>query len=461
MNLSGPSAVQSPVSPEVEAGIFRVGTLRYNKQGLVILFFWLMWNDFSLMFLEQVGSLTGFLMKDLGANYTELGTIGTIGSIVGLWINPVFSVWSDRHRGAWGRRRPFLFVATPIMAFFLVITPYMPDFYHYLMTVPWAAWILNRIPMSGPILFIALAGFIMGLFNAIVLTLFSYLYWDVVPEPVLGRFTALSKVAAALASFVWLYYFFGYGEHHLKGVYLGVSLFCLVVYLISVWQIKEGEYPPPDVHSKGGLFAPIRSYFVECYSKPFFLWIFVGFTLIQIGNLGNDYRNFYLHYDLHLNLDEIGKASAAPLPIIVILGFVVGSLADRLKPVRLMPPLTLVWAMTNVGAYWFVHDQWSYIVWFTLINLAIFAQGVLYGALIPELYPREKLGQFCSACATMITAILSAGRVFVGVFFDHIHNTRFCFLWSAIFQVLAALVFVKVYTNWRKRGGHVPVPHGG
>ena len=460
MSLPATPGATGVASPPKLHPAFEVGTLRYTKQGLVILFFWLMWNDFSIMLLEQVGSLTKFLMRDLGATYTEIATIGTFG-LIGLWINPVFSVWSDRHRGRMGRRRPFLFATTPFLAFFLMITPWMPDFYRYLAKFPLGAAILSHIPMNGPILFISIASVLMGLFNTMVLTVFSYLYWDVVPEIVLGRFSALSKVATALASFLWLFFFFGYGEHHMKGVYLGVSMFCLAVYLTSVWRIKEGEYPPPDEHKKGGIMAPVRAYIVECYSKPFYLWIFAAFTLAQIGNLGNDYRDYYLHYDLKLNLDQIGKASAIPQVLIMIIGFGVGTMADRLKPVKLMPHLTFLWALTLIGSYFFVHDQLSWLIWFTLINLAIFAQGVLYGALIPELYPREKLGQFCSAAATMTAVVTGVSRPFVGMFFDYIHYTRFSFLWSAFFNILSGILFMKVYANWRKLQGHVPVPHGG
>ena len=457
--LQKPAITNSP-STGNGAIIYEVGTLRYTKPALYALFFWLMWNDFSITLLEQVNSLTGFLMRDLGASYTELAAIGSF-SMLGFWINPVFSVWSDRYRSKRGRRRPFLFATTPFLAFFLMIIPYMPDFYHYLMGFSWAAAILGHIPMRGPIFFIAVASIIMGLFNSMLLTVFSYLYWDVVPKILLGRFSALSQAAAALAGFLWNFFFFGYGEHHMKGVYMGVSMFCLIFYLTSVWQIKEGSYPPPDEHIKRGFAAPIRAYFVECYSKPYFLWIFAAFTLTQIGNLGNNYRGYYLHYDLKLNLDEIGKASSFSPLLIMALGFGIGSLADRLKPMRLMAPLWFLWATVNVGAYFFVHDELSYLICFTLINIVVFGQGVIYGALVPELYPREKLGQFCSACATLTTVICGLGNTFVGKFFDYIHYTRFCFLWSAIFEFLAALVFLKVYANWRRLRGHVPVPHSG
>ncbi len=459
MSASGEAGAVPVLSPKAPA-FYEVGTLRYTQSALFVLFFWLMWNDFSIMFLEQLNSLTGFLLKDLGASYTEIATIGTFG-IIGLWINPVFSVWSDRHRGPLGRRRPFLFATTPFFALFLMAVPFMPDFYHYLMRFPAVAAVLNRIPVSGPILFISVDLVVMGLFNSMVLTIFSYLYWDVVPEIVLGRFSALSKIATALAGFIWSYFFFGYAEHHMKGVFVGVSVFCLVIYLTSVWQIREGEYPPPDEHRKGGIVAPIRAYFVECYSQSYFLWIFAAFTLIQIGNFGNDYRSYYLHYDLKLNLDEIGKATAIPQILIMALGFGVGSFADKLKPVTLMGPGIFLWALTNLGGYFFVTGQTSYLIWGIVSGLMVFIQGVLYGALLPEIYPREKLGQFCSACATMQAVIGAPFRPLCGMFFDAVHNNRLCFLWSAGFELLGALLFIKIYFDWRARKGEPPVPHGG
>jgi maltose/moltooligosaccharide transporter len=113
------------------ATIYTAGTLRYDRRQLLVLFFWLMWNDFSIMMIEQIGNLNGFLMKDHGATYTQMALLGSIGGFILPWINPWVSTWSDRHRGNYGRRRPFLFVATPFFALFLALIPFMPDFYRH------------------------------------------------------------------------------------------------------------------------------------------------------------------------------------------------------------------------------------------------------------------------------------------------------------------------------------------
>jgi maltose/moltooligosaccharide transporter len=131
--MVGKATSSSPKSGETRPHpIYTVGTLKYNQRQLVILFFWLMWNDFSYTLIENVGGVGQFLMRDEGATFTQMALIGSIGFFFP-WINPLVSTWSDRHRGKWGRRRPFLFFATPFFTVFLAAYPYMPRFYHYLL----------------------------------------------------------------------------------------------------------------------------------------------------------------------------------------------------------------------------------------------------------------------------------------------------------------------------------------
>jgi Na+/melibiose symporter-like transporter len=456
MSSSSPPSV----SPALEEKIYRVGTLRYSQHDLYVLFFWLMWNDFTITLLEQVHGLLGFLYKDYGASNAEIATFGSITGLISMWINPWCSTWSDRTRTKYGRRRPFVFFATPFFALFLMLIPYMPGLYRALMHYPLAAGMLHHIPIKGEVLFIFICAFVAGAFNSMVLAIFSYLYWDVVPASVLGRFNGLAKIVTSLAAFAWNFFFFGLGEHHMKAVFVGVSVFCLLFYLISTWQIKEGEYPPPDKHKKGGGLAPVRAYFVECFSQPYFLWIFLGFTLYQLNNLAGQSQIFYLHYDLGLSLDSIGKMRALPLIVSVALAFAIGAMTDKFNPVRLLAPTYLIWGAFNFAGYFFVQSQWSFLVLVTGTSLMATASGIVTSAVAVRIYPMEKLGQFSSACA--ISQQLTCGLVapFMGVIFDHTSN-RVGFLWSADFLFAAALVFRTVYFNWKKRHGHAPVPHAG
>lgn len=463
------SFIQIPASdptgiPQQET-TWSVGTLVYNKRQLVILFVWLMWNDFGITLMESIGSLNGVMMRDHGATFTQMAVLGSIGGFIAPWINPWVSTWSDRHRGPFGRRRPFLLIATPLFAFFLMATPFMPDFFHFLERFPIMARLFVHIPMNGPAFFIGMCGLVQGMFNAVVLAIFSYLYWDVVPENLMGRFNSLSKNVALIAGLIWSFFIFGLAENHMKEVYVGTGIFSLAIYILSVWKVKEGEYPPPDEHTKGGVFAPIRAYFVECFSESFYLWIFVASLFFQLGNAGGWYQFNFLHYDLKMDLSTLGWVDGWAKMITtgfgLVLGFAIGSMTDRLKPVRLMAPCFFVLAAVVCWTYFYVHDSWTYLISFTVRNLVMFVLTVIIGAFTVEVFPREKLGQFCSAQAIFYQLIVNMTAPLVGMLFDHLQNNRFGFLWMAGFYALSGLTYLKVYSNWRQRMGITPVPHAG
>jgi len=461
---TSPSTTPEPITLQQEK-VYTAGTLRYDQRQLVMLFVWLMWNDFSITLLEQIGGLNGILMQNLGATFTQMALLGSIGAIICPLINPWVSTWSDRHRGPLGRRRPFLFMATPVMAVFLMLVPFMPDLFNYLQHFPVMARLFSHIPMNGAAFCIGMSGLMCGLFNAVVMAIFSYLYWDVVPETVLGRFQSLSKIVSLIAGLIWNYFIYGQGEHHPKIVYVGTGTFCLLVYLLSVWKIKEGEYPPPDVHKKGGVFAPVRAYFVECYSQSFYLWIFVANLLYYLGMPGGGYQFWYQKLDLKFDLSTIGWINGTSGLVTtgagLLCGFAIGSFTDRVKGVRLMAPCQLLLALLSLLQYFIVHDKWTFLVTICLKSVVCFAYGVVVGAFTVEVFPREKLGQFCSAQAVFYQLPVNLMGIPVAIFFDHVKNYRLSFLFPAFFGLLSALAYTKVYFNWKKRHGIAPVPHGG
>lgn len=454
---------QTSPSTLVHRKHFTVGTLSYTQEQLYVLFFWLMWNDFTVMLLEQPVGFARLLQLDHGATNTQVGIFGTIAGLTTLWINPVFSVWSDRTRTPWGRRRPFLIAAAPMVAFFIAITPYMPTLAHYLLRYPWAAAWAQHLPMkmNGTVFMLGLCIVMTQVFNQIILALYGYFFWDVVPKEVLGRWTSLCRILGAIGGFVWSFFLLGLADHHMKALCVGISIFCLVIYLLSVWRVKEGDYPPVDKHEKGGVIAPVRAYFVECFSDPFYLWVFGAFLVASTAASGNNYTMNYLRYDLLFNYDTIGKWGAVPPLISIPLGYFFWSSADRLHPVKVFAPTFFIWGLICIGSYFFIRDPWSYFFWTLLTQVAVFANGVTYGALLPRIYPRAKFGQFCSAnqlCGALGAALLATP---IGNLFDWLHSYRYAYLFQAFFLIAGSLMFLKVHREYDKRHGHVPEPHAG
>ena len=435
---------------------FSVGTLVYDKRALYLLFFWLMWNDFSFMLGEQLNSLTRVLMRDRGASFTVMTVFSTLGALMGMWINPVFSTWSDRFRSPFGRRRPFLIAVAPIAAVTIISIPFAPDFYHFMMKFEGAAAILNRIPINGEVLFIGLASIIDGLFNAVLMAIFSYLYWDVVPGSVLGRFNAMARIVTVSAGMVWSFFIIGYAENHPKEVYIAVSLVCTTIYVLSLVMVKEGGYPPPEPRKTKSVIEPVLDYVKDCYSKPYYLWIFASMFFYQTGNQGNNFVFFYLREDLGMDLGTTGWIQGIASSVVtgfgVLLGYSTGSLIDRFKPIRVVPITLFVWSVLALVSFFVINDKVSAAVMASLVGINSFCFGVALGAVTVQLFPREKLGQFCSAQAFFHqTLLMVLSPLVVAPFFDWLKFNRGAYIWSAFFYFVAALITVKVYWNWKRK----------
>ena len=111
------------LDPGIPKGkIFRVGTLSYNKASLFSLFLWLLLGDFCLILVAwtAVPAVLQVNLNQMGASNWVLGLIlTTIPNLLNVVVNPVASFRSDRYRSRWGRRIPFLLVATLPLTLFL------------------------------------------------------------------------------------------------------------------------------------------------------------------------------------------------------------------------------------------------------------------------------------------------------------------------------------------------------
>ncbi|MDF3058513.1 MAG: hypothetical protein K0R17_2728 [Rariglobus sp.] len=450
--LSAPQAPDVITDPATGRRFWTIGTLRYTKAGLITLFFWLMWNDFFLMLLEAVKpALTGLLMRSHGATNTQIALTGTVATVFTIWINPVVSTWSDRTRTSWGRRRPFLLIAAPPAALFLGLIPWAPEAWNWLMGHAWFAELFPPGSINGAVVAIAACGIVFGIFNAVLMGVFQYFYWDVVPKSVLGRFNATVKIVTTIQTFVWNYWIFGHAQNHMKWVYGLLAGLCLAAYMVSLFVVKEGDYPPPEPRPKKTFFAPFKSYVTDCFSHGYYWWIFGAFIAYQLGNLPNLYRLFHWSETIALDLDTIGKMQAWPTLGIVLLGYPLGALLDRFQPVRLVAVGLLMWAASNVVSFFFLRDATSLLVCMGLITLSQFVYGICVGVVMVEVFPREKIGQFSSANNIVHSIITFVLTPFVGMFFDWVNNYTYAYLWSATCQLVAAALFVKVYFNWRRR----------
>ena len=103
-------------APDKGGKLWRVGTLVYTTGGLIVLFIWLLGGDFAWAIKDRSASQMVLLMlkKFEASDFLAGLLVGSLPPAIAIILGPIISYKSDRHRGRWGRRIPFLLIPTPI-----------------------------------------------------------------------------------------------------------------------------------------------------------------------------------------------------------------------------------------------------------------------------------------------------------------------------------------------------------
>ncbi len=118
-NIPPTNGIAAPPSDQpAPRRTWSVGTLTYTSAGLVVLFCWLLAGDYAWSMKERaVNPMAQVMLRSFTAPDWLVGLlVGSVPAAIGMILSPVISVRSDRHRGKWGRRIPFLLIPTPIVA---------------------------------------------------------------------------------------------------------------------------------------------------------------------------------------------------------------------------------------------------------------------------------------------------------------------------------------------------------
>ena len=96
--------------------LWHAGSLTYTRASLFALFFWLLWGDFAYYLKERSVPMTVQLLlhRFHVSDFSTGLLLGSLPTAIGVFVGPVVAYHSDRHRGRWGRRIPFLAVPIPL-----------------------------------------------------------------------------------------------------------------------------------------------------------------------------------------------------------------------------------------------------------------------------------------------------------------------------------------------------------
>lgn len=462
------SPVESPPGGPPPAELYRAGTLTYTKAGLFALFGWILWGDFCLMLMESAApAVLQVNLKEMGAANWLIGLVlVTIPGVLNMTVCPASSFWSDRFRSRWGRRMPFLFVATIPLTLFLVLIGFSRQIgagLHGLMQS--AGFSQTGITLTV----VALLVFGFQLFNMVITSVYYYLFNDVVPVAFLGRFLALFRMVGVLAGAAFNWFMLKYAVSHMTEVYLvAAGLYCSA-FLLMCWRVKEGEYPPPPAHVDGGegLISAIKTFFRESYSHKFY-WIFylantswalvfaVGaFSILQAESIGID-------------LEFYGKVVAVSGVVTAALMYPAGALADRIHPLKVLIASSV--AVLAVQVLWLVflfHDFSTPAargLFIAISAVGMPATAVYMASELPtymRLLPKERYGQFGSANALVRSFGAMVGGMLLGTLLDRLaplfanpdHVYRLVPVWAIIFCLAALFFLLRLFARWKAHGG--------
>jgi hypothetical protein len=287
-------------------------------------------------------------------------------------------------------------------------------------------------------------------------TIYGALINDVVPKNIIGRFYGLFRALSLLAGIIFNYYLMGNAENHYILIFLGIGLIYGVGFTIMCLQVKEGEYPPPapiDRRLSTGWWGVIQLSFRECFSNPYYLWVFLALST-ETAFLPVNLFSLIFAKSLNMDLGLYGRYIALTYLISFVLSYFLGALADRLHPLRVGGGILGMYALVALWGGIYARDASSFAI-------ALVLHGVLSGALYTSnasmaqrLYPHFRYGQFASAGAMLANIFRMLLAPAVGVMLDITgHNYRYTFLASFVLAVSGAMIVYVTYRKFLLHGG--------
>jgi MFS family permease len=335
--------------------VYRVGTLSYTRGALLTMLFWMLWADLALQLMELLQTIVPIQLERIGASDSVIGLVrDSMQAAIILLILPIIGAQSDRHRGPLGRRRPFLlFSILPVSACLIALGYADPisQALHGLLSPLVGGLTMRAAGVFTIILFVG--GFY--LFNNYTLPVYQYLIADIVPKEVMGKFIGFYRAIGAISGFLFNKVLFPYVDTHIEWVYLSCTLFYAFAFLLLVWRVKEGEYPPPDTTEKRpGPVTFVKRYARLCFSNWFYWKVYL--TSLFYWSAIIPFYSFGILYfkaapkgetmtSLNMSPAELGDIRAWTfLPQLIVFP-VIGILIDRYHSLRFL--ITGFWSMAS------------------------------------------------------------------------------------------------------------------
>ena len=441
--------------------VWKTGTLVYTSAGLTMLFFWLLWGDFTWAMKDRaVGPSATLLIKQIGVtDFLYALIVIAFPNFTNIFLGPVISYLSDRHRGPYGRRIPFLAFTTPFIVlglYGLGLTPWLGNELHKL---------FSTLSLHGGRLIVFCISWILLDFGTTLAgSLFNALVNDVVPRDLLGRFYGLFRMISLGAGVLFNFFLLKEVEHYVMPIFIGIGTLYVIGLLCLCLKVKEGSYPPPEPDSPEversrhsqviKVWRAALTYLRQSFSLGYYRKIMLAQTLlILVFGPVNGFSIIYAG-KLGIGMDQYGIYIAITYACSFALSYFLGILADRYNPLRTGGVCLCLYATLMIFS-WFLLETPS------MFGPILVLHGVVSGScmtltasLQQKLFPREFFAQFASA--TGIIASLSNMLLIpiIGKLLDLLHNNyRYLFPIGALLAFSGIAVLCSLICDYNRYGG--------
>lgn len=405
---------------------------------------------------RSVGPMAQWYLSHLGVPNLVFGLlISSFPALIGLILGPIIGVKSDRHRGKWGRRIPYLLITTPLAALGMIglgLTPLV------------AKWMHGHFPdqseLTISLLCFALFWTAFEFATIASQVVFNALINDVVPIPLLGRFYGLLRAVSLIGGMIFNYWIMGRVPDHFTLILLVLGIFYGSAFTWVCLRVKEGEYPPPPPTTSTGagplktFSAEVREYGRECFSNPYYIAVFVMLMAASLTFL--PVNTFVIPYaeSLSVDMDAYGKAMSLSFLISLLLSYFLGWLADIFHPLRMTMASLLGYLAVSIWGVFFATTAKAFLVAFVLHCVLSGCFFTCSASLAQRLFPRIKFAQFSSAAGVVLSLATMLIAPLMGLLIDGAgHFYRLTFVMAGVLAALALLAAYYVHGKFMQLGG--------
>ena len=440
--------------------LWRVGTLSYTAGGLLMLCLCLLGGDFPWALKDRaVAPSATLLIRQIGVSELVYGLV-IIGfpNFTNLFLSPAICYISDRHRGRWGRRIPFLMFTTP----FIVLGLYLLGFSRML-----GSRLHGAVPAvsehAGMLFFFCAAWVLLDFGTTLSGSLFNALVNDVVPLELIGRFFGLFRIVSLGAGILYNGWLIDRVKTHAAEIFFGIGTLYLLGLLLLCFKVKEGEYPPPPEEPapaagrESVLLRVMRSavtYLRQSFELPYYRWYMLAVTLGMIVFMPVNFFSIQYAEKLGIDMGKYGLYLVVTYLVSMLLSYPLGAVADRFHPIRC--------GIVTMAAYFLVMAVgWVLLADARCFGVIFVLHGVLSGcymtvtaSLPSRLVPRALFAQFGSAVGLIVSFCSMVMGPLLGGILDLLdHDYQSLFLLGGVLTLFSILLLFKVYRNFLKQGG--------